>query len=75
VVGFDGLDETPYYWPPLTTVFQDQHRLGCTAVGEIVQTIETGFAGDPLPPPRAILLEPELILRKSSQKSSMAVHT
>ena len=40
VVGFDGLAETPYYWPPLTTVVQDQHLLGCTAVEEIVRAIE-----------------------------------
>lgn len=69
VVGFDGLDETPYYWPPLTTVFQDQHILGCTAVEEIIQTIEMHHAGDPLPGPHAIVLEPELIQRRSSQRS------
>jgi DNA-binding LacI/PurR family transcriptional regulator len=70
VVGFDGLDETPYYWPPLTTIFQNQHNLGCTAVEEILQVIEMRYSGEPLPPPRAIVLEPELFLRASSQKSS-----
>jgi len=74
VVGFDGLDEAPYYWPPLTTVFQDQHCLGCTAVEEIIHTIELLYAGDLLPEPRAIVLEPELILRKSSQKTVPVVH-
>lgn len=69
VVGFDGLDETPYYWPPLTTVFQDQHLLGCTAVEEIIQTIEMRHAGDLLPEPHAIVLQPELIQRQSSQRS------
>jgi LacI family transcriptional regulator len=71
VVGFDGLDETPYYWPSLTTIFQNQHSLGCTAVEEIVQIIQMRFAGDPLPEPHAIVLEPELILRTSSQKLSL----
>lgn len=70
VVGFDGLDETPNYWPPLTTILQNQHRLGCIAVQEILKVIDMRYADEPLPQPRPILLEPELILRASSQKSA-----
>ena len=75
VVGFDGLDESPYYWPPLTTILQNQHLLGCTAVEQIIQVIEKRYAGEPLPQPYAIVLEPELILRASSQKSSTIMRT
>lgn len=66
VVGFDGLAETPYYWPPLTTVVQDQHLLGCTVVEEIVHSIdEVRLKGAP-PEPRIIVLKPELLVRDSS---------
>ena len=66
VVGFDGLAETSYYWPPLTTVVQDQHLLGCTAVEEIVRLIgET--RGQEIPSgPRTIVLTPELVVRQST---------
>jgi DNA-binding LacI/PurR family transcriptional regulator len=69
LVGFDGLAETPYYWPPLTTVVQDQHLLGCTVVEEIVHTIETiRLKGSPAEP-RIIVLQPELLVRESSVRN------
>jgi DNA-binding LacI/PurR family transcriptional regulator len=66
VVGFDGLAETPYYWPPLTTVVQDQHLLGCTAVEEIVRAIEKARGHDLAANSRTIVLTPELVVRQSS---------
>lgn len=66
VVGFDGLAETPYYWPPLTTVSQDQHLLGCTAVEEIVRFIEAVHSQEEPASPRTIVLTPELVVRNSS---------
>jgi DNA-binding LacI/PurR family transcriptional regulator len=66
VVGFDGLAETPYYWPPLTTVVQNQHLLGCTAVEEIVHSIEVRRSNLTNSSPRTIVLTPEIIVRKSS---------
>lgn len=66
VVGFDGLAEAAYYWPALTTVVQDHHLLGCTAVKEIVSTIEHLHGEDILPAPRTVLLKPQLLVRKSS---------
>jgi DNA-binding LacI/PurR family transcriptional regulator len=69
VVGFDGLQETPYYWPPLTTVVQDQHLLGCTVVEEIVHSIEI-FRSEGVPArPRAIAIKPELAVRQSSVRN------
>jgi LacI family transcriptional regulator len=66
VVGFDGLSESAYYWPPLTTVHQDQQELGCTAVRELVRIIETNMQGDAVAEPRSILLQPKLVVRESS---------
>jgi DNA-binding LacI/PurR family transcriptional regulator len=66
VVGFDGLAETPYYWPPLTTIVQDQHLLGCTVVEEIVHAIEKVRRDGVPAEPRTIVIRPELVVRQSS---------
>jgi len=66
VVGFDGIPETAYYWPPLTTVYQDQQKLGCTAVRELVQIIEASQKDEAVIEPKTISLQPELIVRESS---------
>jgi LacI family transcriptional regulator len=66
VVGFDGIPETAYYWPPLTTVYQDQQKLGCTAVRELVQIIEANQQDKAVVEPKTISLQPELIARQSS---------
>jgi LacI family transcriptional regulator len=66
VVGFDGLPETAHYWPPLTTVYQDQQLLGRTAVKELVRTIEADGKGENGTEHKAILFQPELIVRASS---------
>jgi len=68
VVGFDGLAETPFFWPPLTTVFQDQHLLGCTGVEEIVHCIETEHSEREPSEPKTIVFSPELVVRRSSVK-------
>jgi LacI family transcriptional regulator len=66
VVGFDGIPETAYYWPPLTTVYQDQQKLGCTAVRELVQIIEASQQDKSVIEPETISLQAELIVRESS---------
>ena len=66
VVGFDGLPETPHYWPPLTTIYQDQPRLGRIAVEELVRTIEANRKQKPEAESKIITLQPELIVRASS---------
>jgi LacI family transcriptional regulator len=70
VVGFDGLPETAHYWPPLTTVYQDQPQLGRLVVEELVHMIEADRDSTARTAPRAILLQPELIVRGSSAVSS-----
>lgn len=66
VVGFDGLAESAYLWPPLTTMHQDFHTLGCTAVQELVEIIESRWKGVASEGSRNIVLQPELIIRESS---------
>ncbi len=68
VVGFDGIPDTAYYWPPLTTVYQDQYQLGCRAVSELVQLVEKrmGTEEELEVKPEQILIKPELIIRDSS---------
>lgn len=66
VVGFDGIPEAAYYWPPLTTVYQDQQKLGGTAVRELVQIIEANQQDKAVIAPKTISLQPELIVRESS---------
>ncbi len=68
VVGFDGIPESPHFWPPLTTVFQDQNRLGSAAVEKIVAIIDHLREDGEMPAPETIILQPELIIRDSSIK-------
>jgi LacI family transcriptional regulator len=66
IVGFDGLPEAAHFWPPLTTVYQDQPQLGRIAVEELVRMIESDWEKEPRTEPEAISLQPELIVRASS---------
>jgi LacI family transcriptional regulator len=68
VVGFDGIPEAAYFWPPLTTVHQDLYQLGRTAVARLVKMIEINQEGGQYPQPGTISLAPELIVRASSNK-------
>jgi LacI family transcriptional regulator len=66
VVGFDGVPETAYYWPPLTTVYQDLQELGCTAVRELSRAVEAGHQQEAPVRPVTLSLQPKLIVRESS---------
>jgi LacI family transcriptional regulator len=66
VVGFDDIPEAAYYWPPLTTVYQDLRRLGRTAVRELSRAVEAGHQQDGPASPVTLSLQPELIVRDSS---------
>jgi LacI family transcriptional regulator len=69
VVGVDGLPETAYYFPPLTTIVLDQYLLGCTVVEEIVHSIEKSRIQDSHEKPRTIILSPEILVRRSSVRN------
>jgi len=66
VVGFDGLPEAAHYWPPLTTVYQDQQQVGRLAVEELSRLVEAVPSGQALPEPKTHSLQPQLIVRASS---------
>jgi LacI family transcriptional regulator len=69
VVGVDGLPEGAYYRAPLTTIVLDQYLLGCTAVEEIIHSIERSREHADHDNQRTIILSPELLVRESSQRS------
>jgi LacI family transcriptional regulator len=66
IVGFDGIPESAYYCPPLTTVSQDLGELGSTAIQELLEVIEASGYEDVTFEPKQISLRPELIVRESS---------
>lgn len=66
VVGFDNIPESAYFWPPLTTVHQDQYNVGDVAVDEIIKLITSGWHEEVPIWPQSIMLAPELVVRKSS---------
>ncbi|HEX7395873.1 MAG TPA: LacI family DNA-binding transcriptional regulator [Anaerolineaceae bacterium] len=65
VVGFDNFAESAYFWPALTTINHNHYELGCRAVQELVNQIETSRR-DEMVKPQNILLSCELIIRDSS---------
>lgn len=68
VVGFDNIPESAYFRPALTTVQQDQYNVGKVAVEEITRIIESGWQGLEPIEPKSIMLSPNLIVRRSSQR-------
>jgi DNA-binding LacI/PurR family transcriptional regulator len=66
IVGFDNMPESAYFWPPLTTVQQDQYDIARVAVAEMIKIIETGWQGLNPVTPKSILLPPTLVVRQSS---------
>ena len=68
VVGFDDLPESEFFWPPLTTVQQDQYNVGEVAVEEVIKIIESGWHEHEPVRPKSIMLAPTLVVRESSIK-------
>jgi LacI family transcriptional regulator len=69
LVGFDDIQEAAYYWPPLSTIKQDQRYVGKVAVEELIKLIEANLHGTDLDAPKSILLDPILMVRDSSIRS------
>lgn len=61
VVGFDGIPESAYFLPALTTVHQDFEALGAQSVEYLVSLMK-----NPNTPIHQRVLYPELIIRKST---------
>jgi DNA-binding LacI/PurR family transcriptional regulator len=71
IVGFDNIPEGAFFWPPLTTVDQDQIHLGKTAVEGVIRIIESAWDGHEPDEPRAVLIEPTLVIRRSSLRRKL----
>jgi DNA-binding LacI/PurR family transcriptional regulator len=70
IVGFDGIPESINYWPPLTTIYQDLHQLGRTAVEELIKIIDAQNRGEASHEPQRLLFQPELVVRASTRQES-----
>jgi LacI family transcriptional regulator len=70
VVGYDNIPEAAYFWPPLTSVQQDQRELGAMAVKTLIRLIEPNDEEQMETTPEPVVVEPTLVIRESSRKSS-----
>ena len=62
VLGFDGLPETEFYHPPLSTIYQDFGALGEVALEYLLEVINR-----PNAKPNRYILKPELVPRESTK--------
>ncbi|NLC14540.1 MAG: LacI family transcriptional regulator [Chloroflexi bacterium] len=67
IIGFDGIAESEFYCPALSTMNQNQNELGCIAVDVLIGEIEKKLLADEVFSPKYIEIKPELIIRRSSQ--------
>ncbi|WP_319520437.1 LacI family DNA-binding transcriptional regulator [uncultured Martelella sp.] len=65
IIGFDNIEFAAYASTPLTTVAYDAHRLAYDAVDRLISIIKSG--GTP-PAPVHEIIEPEVLVRKSTGK-------
>jgi DNA-binding LacI/PurR family transcriptional regulator len=66
VVGFDNIPEAAFFWPPLTTIYQQLVDIGRIAVRNLHEMICARRSGSDMGQPASTLLIPELIVRASS---------
>lgn len=66
IVGFDDLPESAFFFPPLTTIRQDQNTVAKLAVEDIIKTIESGWQELEPKEPQTIIVPPTLVVRQSS---------
>ena len=69
VVGFDNIESSAIYSPPLTTVSQTHMQMGGHAVQMLLDQIE-----NPGKPPAVLNLEPKLIIRDSTAPPGKAIN-
>lgn len=66
VIGFDGIADSEFYCPSLSTVSQNQDELGRIAVAELVSQIENELSDNKVVEPKYITIQPDLVIRESS---------
>jgi LacI family transcriptional regulator len=69
IVGFDNIPESPCFWPPLSTVYQQLIEVGRIAVQTLHKMIEAKFNLMTPEAANVTLVKPELIVRASSLAS------
>jgi DNA-binding LacI/PurR family transcriptional regulator len=67
VVGYDGIPESEFFSPSLTTVFQNMNELGCIAVEELARMVGESNSEEGPGDPIYQTLKTELIIRRSSK--------
>jgi LacI family transcriptional regulator len=70
VIGFDNIPEASYFYPPLSTIRHKLTDQGKIAVQKLIEIIEARRNKTALLPAEITLLQPELLIRKSSVRSS-----
>ena len=68
IVGFDNLEESPYFCPSLSTVQVEQQNMGKAAVERIVRIIEAGWQNSEVNEPLSVVFKPTLVIRESSSR-------
>lgn len=66
IVGFDNIPESAFFSPSLTTMQQDQYRIGKIAVEQIIQIIESNLEELESERSNSFVLSPTLVVRQSS---------
>lgn len=67
VIGFDNIPEAAYFYPPLSTIRHKLMDQGKIVVQRLIDIIEARQNNTALPP----ILQPELVIRKSSARSTI----
>jgi LacI family transcriptional regulator len=66
IVGFDNTPESGFFWPPLTTIYQQLVNVGRIAVKNLNDIIQASRMNQEPLQPTCTMLKPELIIRASS---------
>jgi LacI family transcriptional regulator len=73
IVGFDNTPEAAFFWPPLTTMYQQLIDVGRIAVKNLHEIILSRQTQNEALPPSLTRLKPELIVRASSSLQDSAI--
>jgi LacI family transcriptional regulator len=73
IVGFDNLEESPYFCPSLSTVQVEQQNMGKAAVERIVRIIEAGWQNTEVAEPLSVVFKPTLVVRESSNRRMLQI--
>ncbi len=68
VIGFDGIPESAYFCPSLTTIYQDLQQLGEQAVQSVVEMIQAR-QGNLSIVAQSRFIQPHLVVRESSKSA------